>query len=291
VTSSNFIRVTRRDPCPVCGKPDWCLRKPDNSAAICTRVESQKRVGKQDFAGFLHSFDNGNDFRRVVRPFTTVKNEPAVIIDWPALTVSCVKALPGGALECFAASLGLSSDSLRRLNVGWHRAKRSYSFPMKDETGRLVGIRLRRPNGNKFAVHGSRQGLFIPYGLRLDERLLAPLFITEGPTDGAALLDLGLAAVGRPSCLGGVALLTKLARRLRPEQVVIVADQDIVGRRGAEVLAASLVTITPVRVITPPAGIKDARAWKRAGATAADIFSAVDATFSKKLKITLTAKT
>ena len=40
-------------PCPVCGKPDWCLVAEDGSAAICARIEegSVKRCGD---AGWLH---------------------------------------------------------------------------------------------------------------------------------------------------------------------------------------------------------------------------------------------
>jgi len=46
-------RVNRQRPCPVCGKPDWCLVAPDKSAAICARIEesSVKRCGD---AGWLH---------------------------------------------------------------------------------------------------------------------------------------------------------------------------------------------------------------------------------------------
>lgn len=52
-------RVSRQNPCPVCGKPDWCLVAKDGSAAICSRIQegSIKRCGD---AGWLHRFrDNG----------------------------------------------------------------------------------------------------------------------------------------------------------------------------------------------------------------------------------------
>src|SRR5437879_4269411 len=44
-------RVSASKPCPICEKPDWCLRAEDGSAAICSRIESAKRCGE---AGWLH---------------------------------------------------------------------------------------------------------------------------------------------------------------------------------------------------------------------------------------------
>jgi hypothetical protein len=79
---------------------------------------------------------------------------------------------------------------------------------MMDVAGRVQGIRLRFSNGRKLAVRGGREGLFVPSGLAATNQLL----ICEGPTDTAALLDLGFAAVGRPSCAGGTRLLVELLR-------------------------------------------------------------------------------
>lgn len=86
-------------------------------------------------------------------------------------------------------------------------------------------------------------------------------------------------ADGRPD-------FAKLAKRLRPEQVVVVADRDEADQRGAERLASVLVAYVPaVKVITPPAGIKDARAWRRLGATAADVLGAIDAATVRQLTV------
>jgi len=150
-----------------------------------------------------------------------------------------------------ARSLGVSSHSLRRLGVGWNGW--AWSFPMRDSAGVVVGIRLRKRNGEKLAVRGGLEGLFIPSGLDP----AAPLFIVEGPTDCAAVLDCGLSAIGRPCCSGAVEL-TGIVAAGRP--VVIVADADDAGRRGAERLAAALIVRCPdVRLIFPPNGAKDIR--------------------------------
>jgi hypothetical protein len=68
--------------------------------------------------------------------------------------------------------------------------------------------------------------------------------------------------------------------------VVVVADSDLPGRSGAERLATDLLAYSPaVRVIAPPNGIKDARAWKNAGATKADVEAAIDAAAVRRLAI------
>jgi hypothetical protein len=56
-TDKKWIRVTRHNRCPVCGKPDWCLVAPDGKAAICARIESDKPVGIKG-AGWLHMLDS-----------------------------------------------------------------------------------------------------------------------------------------------------------------------------------------------------------------------------------------
>jgi hypothetical protein len=187
----------------------------------------------------------------------------------------------------------VSAESLNRLGVGWafdggrsdrrlwdagdvirSSGQRIWTFPMLDADGQVIGIRLRTDRGVKYAVAGGREGLFIPSDLPDGECLL----ICEGPTDCAALLDFGFAAVGRPSCTGGVRLLSEFVRARRPNEVVVVSDNDAPGRRGAEALACVLRAYAPrVRLIAPPAAFKDARAWKQAGASASDVAAAITA--------------
>ncbi len=67
--------------------------------------------------------------------------------------------------------------------------------------------------------------------------------------------------------------LVRLVRRLHVADVVVAADRDPPGQRGAAKLADVLVLHAPVRVITPPA--KDMREWISGGATAADVRSLI----------------
>ena len=187
------------------------------------------------------------------------------------------------ALERFAAGLGVSADALRRLSVGYSPQRSAWLFPMRDAAGEICGVRLRLGNGRKLSIRGGHEGLFIPSlepALKGPERIgdmLRPLLIPEGPTDTAALLDLGFPAVGRPSCRGGAALVIEVCKRLQPGRVVVVSDADAPGREGAEVLARRLRPYVPdVRIIEPPAGVKDVRQWKMMGACQADVQAAID---------------
>jgi len=128
---------------------------------------------------------------------------------------------------------------------------------------------------------------FFPADLGSGGRLL----VCEGPRDTAAALDWGFQAAGRPSCRGGVKHLTELVKRLRPEDVVIVADDDAPGRKGADDLAARLAAyVSAVRVIVPAPPAKDARAWLGAGATAGDVLAAISAAAPRRLTVTTRTK-
>ncbi len=54
LNKSDWMRVSKKRPCPVCAKLDWCLYvgpADAPTAAICARIESQKRCGE---GGWLH---------------------------------------------------------------------------------------------------------------------------------------------------------------------------------------------------------------------------------------------
>lgn len=200
------------------------------------------------------------------------------------LSQAHIRAVNAERLDRLAEQLGLTTHSLRRLSIGWagerwcgkcEQTHYAWSFPMSDVAGAVHGLRLRFiVCGHKSAVTGGHEGLFIPRDLNASERI----FICEGPTDTAALLDLGLNAIGRPSCRGGVPLTAELLKAKRVGELVIFADGDGPGQEGAAALAARARLFCPVvRIVTPPAGVKDARQWRQRGATAADVAILVDA--------------
>ena len=260
---STWRRVSKRQPCPVCSKPDWCTVTADGSAVCCMRVASEKPLRND---GWLHRLTSDDWHRPRVRRIELPAWERSPVRDFGELSAQYEAAAGDSTVAWLAAQLGVSAESLRRLHIG--HDGRAYTFPMRMPDGSVCGIRLRYPNGRKLSVKGGRDGLFLP-DPATDETEPGPLFIAEGPTDCAALLDLGFVTIGRPSCSGGTAYVVQLARN---RNVIIVGDADGPGKRGAIQLARELRPSCPsVQIIIPPPGIKDARAWLQAGATPRDI--------------------
>ena len=273
-----WLRTNRHRSCPVCHKNDWCLVLDDDSAAICARVPSNNRRGE---AGWLHRL-GGSPCPVATRIERIIQTRP--VRNWKALSSWYQSQIGSSRLGKLAQQLSLSVGSLSRLGVGWAtaadleqvktrcRSVGAFTFPMSNAIGETVGIRLRAPDSFKWAIAGSRSGLFVPVDLGHPEQLL----IAEGPSDTAALLDLEFAAVGRPSCNTGKSLLTMLVKSIEYVEAVVVADHDAPGKRGAADLASQLVVYCQsVRVIAPPEGIKDVRAWLISGATHNDIIQSV----------------
>ena len=259
-------RVTRSDPCPICGHSDWCLVAPDGTAAICPRTKDGA-IKKCGDAGYLHILDDrhdGHDRHRNSAKWrhtlTVVQGQDGQAQDFGQLSGQYQLQLTSERLHALARSLGLSAGSLQRLRLGWDGS--AWTFPMSDTFGKVIGIRRRFLNGGKASVKDSKTGLFIPMGLTGND----PLLLCEGPTDAAAALDLGFSAIGRPNCNSVVKMTVKAAQDRT--EIVVVADNDRAGGTGAERLAATLALCCPcVKIIVPPDGIKDLRQWFNAGLT------------------------
>jgi len=251
-----MLRVNKAHPCPVCEKPDWCLYSEDGSAAICARVSEGSRKRSGD-AGYLHILRTDDRGPKVVRRIRRAEGKRKYLPDFDVLVRQYQLRMSQRQLRWLGASLGVSPQSLKRLCAGYDG--KAFTFPMRDENMRIIGIRRRFGDGYKRALTGSTNGLFIPSGLNRDK----PLFICEGPTDCAAALDLGFEAIGRPNCDSKIAMTVRLARGRR---VVIICDNDVPGREGAKKLADELIGHCPhVKIICPPCAGMDLREWKRQG--------------------------
>ena len=264
--ATKWVRVTWHEPCAICGRGDWCGVSPDRTVAVCMRVKSDRPVRN---GGWLHRIAAPPPPRPPCRVYVPASPEPER--DWHALLDRWARRTAPADFARLTYLLGVSAASLRRLGAALSDRPGAWAFPMFDAARQVIGIRLRAEDGRKWAVAGSHNGLFWPSDLAG----AGPLLLCEGPTDTAALLDLGYDAIGRPSCTGAVEMVIEVVRRLHRRNVVVVADADTPGIDGADRLAKALTGAgRRPKVIRPLAG-KDARAWVRGGATRAVVDCAI----------------
>ena len=270
---TEWIRCRRSSPCPICGKPDGCSVAADGTEVSCSRVESDKLIGVPFHGGWIHTMTDG---QVVSVPQRQRKREKAVHREeMVRLAIQYHENARG--VVALAERLGVTWRSLDRLQVGWDG--KCHTFPSRNEHEVVIGISLRAASGQKWMVVGSHPGLYWPEGV--DANSTETLFLPEGPTDTAVLLDMELAAMGRPANCGGVEIITAILKRRR-RQVVIVADHDAAKSRpdgsvwypgmfGAKRLAVVVKPLAiSVRIVKSPRH-KDVRAWRQDGLTR-DVF-------------------
>lgn len=249
--------VTPSNPCRRCGKPTkncrregYCLVDHERGLGWCGHA---KTMGMPPF----FRLDEGGVARSVQAPKLDKKRyEQECEIDFEALSRSL---RVGFEVHRLAKNLAVSATSLDRLGVGWYNSKGASSWPMSNEIGDVIGIRLRSKDGSKYAVKGSRNGMF----LCLDQDWTGTVYVTEGPTDTAAVMGLGLTVVGRASSGTCVEMLVSLLQGSKLVVIVSDIDRDTVqaGQRGAKKLAEALVGVCEsVKIIYPLRG-KDVREW------------------------------
>lgn len=103
-----------------------------------------------------------------------------------------------------------------------------------------------------------------------------PVVIVEGASDTAAILSLGLVAVGRPSATGGLSILAAL---VRGRKVVVFGENDEKpdgfwpGKHGAEKTLTALEGVcSNPRIVFPPGEYKDVRQWISAAGLSREAF-------------------
>jgi phage/plasmid primase-like uncharacterized protein len=250
---SDWIRVTRAEPCPICGKDSWCEISGDGAVALCMRVQSDRpKQFKSGETGYIHRLSEAP-----LREFPQrKKEEPKPLINAESMMKEWAAKTRPEWLYSLAEELGVRTSALMELRVAWAAEHSAFAYPMRNGDGAMVGIRLRNQRGDKWAVKGSKSGIFLPFCIPQKQ-----VWICEGPTDTAAALSLGLFAIGRPSCSGGMPDIIKALRRLHVAEAVLIADNDDPGLNGADMLARHLEI--PCCVIVLPA--KDVREFVNNG--------------------------
>lgn len=253
-----WIRVNRRHRCPICDKPDWCCVSEE--LALCMRVESST-PSHGNAGGWLHKLTD--PLPRYITP-PRIEHAPNLTSLWKRWE----RETDYHFVDGFAMALGVDCEALQAVGCAWNG--QAWAFPMRDAQKGLIGIRLRGSDGKKWAVSGSHQGLFIPskYPYCIDD---GTMYLTEGPTDLAAAMTLGLYAIGRPSCLGQENMILAYLKTIKARRIVIITDNDLPGLNGAR----KLQNILRIRscIWIPPA--KDIREFAILGGTANLIESSI----------------
>lgn len=272
---TKWVRVTRSARCPVCDSDHWCTVSESGALVKCMDVESAIPVKS---GGWLHELSEPVEVRRKAD-----KPEPTPILDWGAKAEECFQR--DGSAEAraeLAARLGVSVESLEMLGVGTGYDREPFwTFPERNSRRVVTGIVRRYRSGKKLSMKGGHSGLYI-----VPEwwKRRGPLLVVEGGSDTAALLTMGLCAIGRPSNVGGVNMLIPLVRDSnRP--VIVIGEHDLKpervgtrhqcpancegcswcwpGKYGARHTAEALLRATKRRVSWRmcPDGAKDSREW------------------------------
>ena len=289
---SNWHNVSKREPCPICQKPDWCTLSNDGMMCVCKRTPSQHPA--KSGQGWIHIL-----VERPIRPMRPLPRRQAT----RRQLFDARTAMDGFRAEferppgrdIFDSLLEISHDlhlapaDIDRLGVGRSAFNGAWAFPMLDGNANCVGIRLREyGSSRKWSVAGSRDGLFYDPAIQPREAVYNGLkgreiVVVEGTTDTIAGYAVDLPAVGRSSCGTGGEHLRVLCDRLKVGRVTVITDNDAYKKRpdglpwrpgidGARRLALELGRA--YRIVTPPK--KDLREWLFDGMTAKAFWQVVD---------------
>ncbi|MGB9662549.1 MAG: DUF3854 domain-containing protein [Moorellaceae bacterium] len=103
-TCEPFRRVSRREPCPICGKTDWCGI--NSRLAVCMRVKSDYPVSN---GGWLHKLAPGVVKEAVYSPYSPAGTNPA-----PAAPIATRNLVYRAFLSCLHLLPEHKKDLLRR---------------------------------------------------------------------------------------------------------------------------------------------------------------------------------
>lgn len=257
-----FTKVSKQEPCPICGRDNWC--EFGDRAVHCMRLESAHPARD---GGWYHFYQDTKYQPPTFRPPVAQPKRidaQGMINKWRSQTKEF-------QFVCLATELKVTVESLTIIGAAWSEEHKAWAFPMFDGDGQIIGIRLRNRQGFKWAVSGSRQGIFLPYFFEIPQVAYLP----EGPTDTAAGLSLGLYTIGRPTCQSGNEQIKAALKRLGIYRAVIVSDNDEKkklgpreGRPGIEGAMKLKKELGLSSVIwMPPSPIKDLREFVGKGGT------------------------
>ena len=208
-------RVKKSEPCPICKKEDWCLIGTD--IVICMRITSQRSKSFADGSiGYIHQKEGGPEIR------TPSQNRPEkLFVNSAEIAKKWAYQYGTESLNYLAKNLGICKATLVLLRCVKAPQHCVWGFPMRNGRGEIIGIRMRHENGRKWCNPGGHNGLFIPNCTPQKE-----VVICEGPTDTAAVLHMGMYAIGRFNCSGGIYQIQEFIREQKINRATIISDND-----------------------------------------------------------------
>lgn len=149
-----------------------------------------------------------------------------VPIDWIELNKKYqLQSLIKGTLNILGYEWNVSS--LFKYGIGWDGE--AHTFPMRNETGAIIGILRRFPDGHKVCIEGSQLGLFMP------NIPITRIVIVEGVSDAAVATECGYWGLGLPSASFGHAMVRKFLEDWNYSgKILYVADANEAGKKSAE---------------------------------------------------------
>ena len=285
--------VTRERPCALCEGADGCSYGEDGLLLCRRRKGAQpgfvclgEAKKNPEWTQYRREDDQltENDRRRA-KPSPFASRIPgsngqhkAHAVDWRGKADGFAKQITPELAEELAEALGLPCNTLAEemplLGFCFDSPHAEpggpcWTLPEMDAAGQVVGINCRYRNGDKKAYPGSLRGLTIPERFR---QRAGPILLPEGASDVLALSSVGIAAIGRPSNMGGVENLAVLLANVPAEREIIVLGEfdtndkgQWPGREGAVKVTADLAEKLgrTIRYAFPPDKAKDVRAWVR----------------------------
>lgn len=239
---------------------------------LCQREPSGHPADK---GGWYHFYDEIKGVAAIGFKAPQAKAAPKgidaakMIREWRAITKTF-------QFQLLADELGVLVEAVVAIGAAWAQPHNAWAFPMRDGHGETIGIRLRNQKGQKWAVTGSRQGIFLP---NPEVKVQQVAFVPEGPTNVMAGLSLGLFTIGRPNGAVGVDHLKVACKRLGIFRAAIVADNDPLKQLGTRFGHPGIEYAQKVKrelglnsIIWQPTGdLKDMRDFLKAGGTRAMI--------------------
>lgn len=237
----------------------YCWKHQDSKRPNLAVTLSEKYYGR--FKCFACGYSGTFTSRQMAKlGLDRMKSNKPVPINWNQLVYAYRSCFVTG--DTIAEIWNVDPSVPLDFGMGWD--EEAYTFPMYNENNEVIGIQRRWKDGGKACVSGSKLGLFIPVDYAgCDNEYLDYLFITEGVSDACAVYDLGLYAIGRPSCNSCAGMVREFIRLNKNiHTVIVIPDNDKVGINGAKELQQEIDNIAAIQNFRfQYTGVKDIREY------------------------------